>query len=91
MGEIVITAETVYWIELGRHEGQAQLAIFVPLSDLKLTDQLPEIGLYALDHTLGEFAEMTRVGALKFTHYSLAIPGPLPLTELPSHLESTGT
>ena len=70
-----------------RNDGHYDLQIFLPVPADFPAKMLPEVGFIMLDHVLGEFAVMTRMGDLKFQSLLIAPPGVIPLSEFAKQLQ----
>jgi len=86
LGSSQVSAETVKWLEMGERPGNLDIALYVPHPDPKATREMQQVGFLALDHTLGEFDTMTKIGGIDFQHDSLAVPEAQPLSTLPFRL-----
>lgn len=80
-----IDCESMRWSSLGTHDGLEGLAVYVPVPPSAPQDACGQIGFIFLDHTLGEYIVMTRVGELEFKPSSMAPADSRPFSELPGH------
>jgi|GEM_PF-3655983 len=86
LGSQEVTPETVKWLEMGERPGNLDIAVYVPYPDAKAVREIEQIGSLAIDHVLGEFNAMTKIGGVDFQHASLAVPEALPLSALPDRI-----
>jgi len=80
-----IDDDNMRWRSLGVDAGLEGLEIYVPLPADAPHDVLGQIGFIFLDHTLGEYIVMTRVGELDFKSAAHAPADTRPFSELPAH------
>ena len=67
-------------------DGHYDLQVFLPVPADFPAKMLPEVGFIMLDHVLGEYAVMTRIGDLKFQSILVAPPGVIPLSKFANQL-----
>ncbi len=82
-GSQTITPDVVFWMDKGRSSGLVDITVYVPLPDENARENL---GFIALDHAVGEFLVMTRLGKIQFEEASRRPPDSRPLTELGAYL-----
>lgn len=82
VGGTQISSDTVLASVEGQHDGFIDLTIYIPLPADAAREDFLAIGYLILDHVLGEYVVMTKLGGLEFEHYSNAKPGSVTLVEL---------
>lgn len=83
MGSNEISPQSVYWDKLAETSGRVDIALYLPLPDHLARIKM---GFIVLDHSLGEYLVMTRVGAIDFHPYTLAPSSARPLSTLAPYL-----
>lgn len=66
IGDDAIWSDTLLYSENSRSEGKINLTLYVPLPPNVPTDALAQIGFICLDHTVGEYRVMTKLGKIDF-------------------------
>jgi hypothetical protein len=80
-----VSAETVYWSEDCSFDGGIDITVFLPLLGLR-DKECFQITALILDHTIGEYAAMTKIRKIAVVATTQMPAFAKPLTELPVHL-----
>ena len=83
-----IDSSTVTCQEVGRNGELIDLNVYVPLPVDAPKKLIGEIGFIVLDHTLGEYVVMTKIGALNFDYTINAPPTVMLVKELAAKLSA---
>ncbi len=81
-----IDATTVQVAPSPNREGLIDLKVYVPTPAGCPPNTVAELGFIFLDHILGEYLVMTRLGELSFESTLVAPPGVIPLSEFAAQL-----
>jgi hypothetical protein len=81
-----ISGTNVTCLTTPQPSGLIDLDVYLPLPPDTQPESLSQIGFIVLDHTLGEYVVMTRIGEIEFHSSIIAPPNAVPIQELAAKL-----